>query len=474
MLVKSTISLSISNIIFVLSGYFLNVWLARYLGPYEYGIYGLLISLIGLINVIQLQGIPQALTKLLSSSSKDNSSYLFSSWILQTSLSFIIVVIWILLTFTFFDHLFEPELKNMVLLSSMIFPIFGFFALICGYYNGIHDFKKLSIINSIFSVAKFIAVIIFSYFAHLPGVIIGLVITPISALLFGFKMPKKTSHNIPYRKIIALSIPLVLFSLLLSAQQTIDVILLKYFLKDNVSVGYYTSSQNIAKIPFFVLSSISVVLYPNIAKNISQNLHQNSRDLIHKSLRTIISVLIPASILAYSFSKSIVELIFSKTYLPAANSLAILVTAFSFLTVFNLFAIILNGSNNTGKSVFITILGIIVTSISCTLFIPRYGLEGAAVSTAVGALCAMTVSGFYVYKTFKALINPMRLLKLFAAAIITYLISQYMPQIPILIPVYSILLLLLYFTILIFLKEITKKELIILRNYTNFNRFKSR
>lgn len=48
----------ISQTVFILSGYIINFWLAGYLGPENYGIYGVIISLITIVEPIPTSGFP--------------------------------------------------------------------------------------------------------------------------------------------------------------------------------------------------------------------------------------------------------------------------------------------------------------------------------------------------------------------------------------------------------------------------------
>src|ERR1700760_1419286 len=60
------IYLTLSGLAFLLSGYATNVWLGRRLGPHDYGRYGVIITLISSVNVMQVAGLPQALSRFVS------------------------------------------------------------------------------------------------------------------------------------------------------------------------------------------------------------------------------------------------------------------------------------------------------------------------------------------------------------------------------------------------------------------------
>jgi len=58
-----TIYLMLAQVAFVASGYAIHIGLARLLGPSDYGIYAVVISLMTMVNLILTTGIPQAVSK---------------------------------------------------------------------------------------------------------------------------------------------------------------------------------------------------------------------------------------------------------------------------------------------------------------------------------------------------------------------------------------------------------------------------
>jgi O-antigen/teichoic acid export membrane protein len=60
---RGTIYLMAAQAAFVASGYAIHISLGRLLGPSEYGIYAVVISLMTMVNLILTTGIPQAVAK---------------------------------------------------------------------------------------------------------------------------------------------------------------------------------------------------------------------------------------------------------------------------------------------------------------------------------------------------------------------------------------------------------------------------
>ncbi len=455
---KGAFYLSISSIFILISGYASNIWLGRNLGPEAYGIYGVVISLTVFVNTLQISGITQAASKFVSEGKSDPNSILKTALLLQTVLTLVLTSIFFVFAEFIASLLGDLSLVPFIKLSSFIFPLYGFYALFSDYYNGLHYFREQAIMNILYSLFKAIAIIVLAYLFHIQGAIIGFIIAPFIALVIGFRVPTTKSNMFPPMRLIKYALPLVGFALLLMTLQSMDLFLIKVLSSKSEDPGFYTANQNIARIPFFALNAFSVVIFPSISMNESMKLHEQSRKLIHSSLRMIMLVLIPITFLISATSGQILELLFSKLYLPAASSLSILIFATAFLTLLFVMSNILNGAGEVKKSFWTVAFGVIITILLCFFMIPKYGLIGAALSTTVGSLVAMTLATCFVYRIFHALVSIMSITKIAFASLIVSLISYFMKLPLILMPFEYLFLFGIYLLLLKFMGEISVND----------------
>lgn len=229
-LAKGTFYITISALFFVLSGYLINIWLGRTLGPESYGIYGVVIALLTAINLFQTSGLPQATSKFISSQPEKEDEILKSSLKLQVLSTLTITFLYFLFADMIARLLNDGNLASYIRLSSLVIPFYGIYALYYGYYNGVHQFKKQALISAVYAIAKLFLVIGLGYFFYLYGVIFGFILAPIIALCFGLRLPQKTNTHFSYKKLIYFSLPLIGFSLFSILEQSIDLFLSKLFL----------------------------------------------------------------------------------------------------------------------------------------------------------------------------------------------------------------------------------------------------
>lgn len=450
--------LSISSSLFLISGYIINIWLGRYLGPMSYGVYGIVISLMSIINLVQTTGLPQSLSKYLAENEEKFEEILKSGLILQIVSTFIITIFYFIFSGLIASILKDSSLTPYLQLSAFIFPFYGIYSIYTGYYNGLHNFKRQAVIGIIYSVAKTFFVISLALIFGIKGAISGFIIAPLFAILTGLKLPKLSASIFPYKKLILFSLPILGFAFLATLLQSMDLYFIKALLASDADPGYYTANQNISRIPYFALSAFALVLFPSISRGAAEKNIIKIRSLIHKSLRIILILLIPGTLLISVTSAQIINLLYSKVYLPAAPSLSVLIFGIGFLTVFTVLANILNGAGEPKKSLWIAGLGVVITAFSCLFMVPKYGLVGAALSTTLGSFVAMVIATYFVYKRFQALVPIKSVIKILFSSFVIYFMAK-MITIPILLlPILYVFLFAVYIGILIILKEITFED----------------
>src|SRR5258706_13148903 len=82
-LAHGAIYLTFSSVIFLISGYVINIWLGRYLGAEIFGIFGIIISLVTVINLTQTAGLPQAVSKYIASHAEKTEAIYKAGFFLQ-------------------------------------------------------------------------------------------------------------------------------------------------------------------------------------------------------------------------------------------------------------------------------------------------------------------------------------------------------------------------------------------------------
>ncbi|MBD3228450.1 MAG: oligosaccharide flippase family protein, partial [Candidatus Lokiarchaeota archaeon] len=165
----------IAAFIFSLSGYIIHIGLGRYFGPEEYGIIGVIISILTIINLIFTSGITPGVSKYLSENKKWSKNLITKSIYIQLILSIFITIILIILAPLISKYLNDMTFTYYIRLAALTIPFYAFFALYHrGFLNGYRMFKEQAITRISFSITKVTVVFLFVFLCFgIESVIFG-------------------------------------------------------------------------------------------------------------------------------------------------------------------------------------------------------------------------------------------------------------------------------------------------------------
>ena len=422
-----TIYLMIAQAAFIASGYAIHIGLARLLGPSEYGIYAVVISLMTMVNLILTTGIPQAVSKYVAHDDGGAEEIKKTALKMQLVFSLAIFSVYFLLAGRIALLLNDVSLTPFLRASSFIVPGYAVYSILVGYLNGMREYKKQAITAvsySIFKTTFILAMVLVGY--AVMGAVVGFVFAPIAGLAvaiyftrrgkIGKQSPILTNSKVPpiheivedtlnrtlsitVKHIMDFAVPIALFSVATNLIMSIDLFFVKAYLT-NYETGIYSAASMIARVPFFLIGGLYGALFPAISNSTASNNIEKTRKYISQSLKYSLMAMVPAVLIISYFSDELITLVYSGEYAGGAEVLSILIFALGFYSLFFLFTTILNGSGRPKDSL---ILGVAVLGLDVVLnflLVPGYGMIGAAAATAGACLVGFVVAGYYIESKF--------------------------------------------------------------------------
>lgn len=179
---------------------------------------------------------------------------------------------------------------------------------------------------------------------------------------------------------------LLVFSLLVaqSIMANLDITMLGLLVNDK-AVGLYSMSVNMYVTIERVISSIAIVLLPQMAMLYQESDYEKISDLLKKVWNFIYAFSIPFVVGLIFLSKEILGCICGEEFIPAATSLSILAVAMFINLLGGSFwgNIVLLPSGREGQFMVACIVSAICNAISNYFCIPAWGINGAAVTTTI-------------------------------------------------------------------------------------------
>ncbi len=357
----------------------LFVFLARYLGPSEFGILNYLLALVFLFTSLSSLGINPVLINILIKDKKNiNNNLLINSYILRFCAS--LFGYFIFISFIIFLHNKNIYLNYALIIGFTI--VIKSYEVLFSYFESKSLSKYIVISQSlsllIISVLIFILInlnfsIRYIYYCFLIDSII------IFSLInfFYFRNVKKFTFSINLKiiqKTLNKSFPVLLSIISIVIYMRIDQIMINLLLSEN-DVGIYSVSVRIVEMFHFIPKIIMVSYLPVllISKKYNNELIKINSLLLKISLIIIFFILISG--------KFISLILFGQMYLESVLTTTIL----SFSLIFVFFGVINEHwyiKKNLQKYYALNVfLGAITNVILNYFLIPVYGISGAAYST---------------------------------------------------------------------------------------------
>jgi len=429
MLGRATFLLMASQGFFLISGYAVNVGLARILGREEFGVFGVVMSFLLVVQLFVITGIPIALQKFVAENLQSSRQIMRQTlpWHLIYSVG-VFVVLWF--SSPGIARLLRDEALGFYLQMASIDIIFyGLYKYFLSMQNGLHQFGKQTATSIAYALSKVAAIFTFVLMGYgVMGGVIGNMLGSIGGLLIGaslLRFPEETAEleEIPFFKFAFTN---VFYFVGLQLLFSIDIWFVKYHLSE-VVVGEYVSASSVAKIPYFLSLAVSSALLPSISRATKLGNEARVREIVRTIMRYWLMLLLALTVVVSSTANSLIVMFFGMNYVnggPVLSALFAAIALLTFAAVMNTVLISRNGLPDCLKVVGALIVIHIFTN---AWLVPKYGGIGAAYSTLCTAAVASVLSGYFLMRELQVVVPMVSALKMVAAGALVFSIATFLP-----------------------------------------------
>ncbi len=377
----------------LLVGFFVSIWIIRYLGPENFGVLSYIQSIVAIAGVFVSLGLESIVLREIIKNTQ-NRSIIFSTSIILRFFASLVTIL-----FIYFIQYFVNDNKYLLLFLLSLSLVFesasilrvSFQEQVQSKYEVYSNFISLtlgSIIKVVlllgqYELIYFIWAIVFEKFIY-------------ALFLIYFYKRKEKKINLFFDKnqakyLLQNSWPLILSTLSYIVYTRTDQIMIEHFL-GSYEVGIYSAAVRLYEIPFIITTIISGTVTPLLYKKYNENKEEFfALTLKILSFTTLFAYVIVASY--YFFGEDIILFLFGKEYLQSYNILIIL----AFITIIMLNSFLRSGyivaMNKQKILLYVNIIMIVLNIILNILFFNLFGFIGIAWAT----LVTRGVSFFYFY-----------------------------------------------------------------------------
>ena len=199
-----------------------------------------------------------------------------------------------------------------------------------------------------------------------------------------------------YKSIFSKSYPMAVSALSFFLMQSVDILLLtKYSTFEEVA--YYGIAVKLSTITSLALLSVNIIIAPKIAEMFTNGENNKLKTLLQNSNRLILSLSVPVIAVLAIFSEWILSL-FGQDYVQAQQAFLILLFGQLFSSLCGPLGVYMNMTGKQKKLQRLLIFGLFLNVILNIVSIPKYGMVGAAASTALSVIVWKVLAVIITYR----------------------------------------------------------------------------
>ncbi|MDE5757496.1 MAG: oligosaccharide flippase family protein, partial [Allobaculum sp.] len=374
------------------------------------------------------------------------------------------ICVWILAKYV--PQIHQQASLFYILSLSIIFTGIG----VNWFYQGIEDFKYITIraiiIRTLSAVALFIFVkdssdlLIYGYI--LVGSTVGNNFINFIHLRKHISFQSLNLKNLRIYRHLKPALHIFILNLIISLYVQLNSVMLG-FLSNEEAVGYFTAGTKISHIGLAVIGSIATVMLPRCSHLLKIGKVIEFNSMINKSLNLTLALAIPMTIGLMILATPITIIFCGNEYYDAIPVLLLNAPVVIFISLTNLMGIqILYPKDKINIVIWSVSGGAVINIILNYILIPPYEATGAAISTLIAEFTVLLIQIFYGRKYFPfkivKILNPTYIVGSLIMGIVTFcsiigintLITKLLVGVSVGIIVYS--------TYLIFIKDPLMKE----------------
>jgi PST family polysaccharide transporter len=379
--------LFLDKIIRIFGGLFIGIWVARYLGPSDFGVLSYGIAFIAFFSFLSTLGLNSIVVREITKKEDLTNKLLGTTFFLKlfgSMLAFIFGSLIILYL--------KPDNPNVhyivvLLLLGYIFQSFDnidyfFQAKVIGKYTTIAR-SSAFIVSNILKIYFIMYEYSVVYFA--VATMIDFLLASIFLVLIyqkqGFKLSDWKFDIVIAKKLLKDSWPLMLSAFFITIYMKVDQVMIESFL-DMESVGLYSVAVRLSEAWYFIPTIMVSTVMPYFVK-----LRETNREFYLYRLKQINTSMFWMSVVVglfiTFFGKQIIVLLFTDVYQDAYLALSLNIWAGVFISIGLASSLWMISENLQIYRLIGTMIGVILNILANYILIPLYGISGAAIATLV-------------------------------------------------------------------------------------------
>lgn len=360
------------------------IFLVRYLGASNFGIYSFVFAYLGFFIIIADLGIDRVLIREISRDRAKADRFIGNAIIMKIILSVFALALACLII-SFLHYPFSTKLFTYVASLSFLLSFKSLYALIFQ----VNLRMEYPILVSIFS--SLLGLALFLYLIFLKASLLWFIIAMIINILPGTFLIRHLSRRFVrprfkidfgiWKYLLKESWPLALIAVFVMIYHRIDQLML-FQMKGAQAVGFYSAAVRLPEALIMFPSAFMISVFPLMSRYFKTSGKSLTR-IYTLSFKYMLMLIIPIAMGTTLLSRPMISLIYGERFLPSAPALSILIWSEIFVFYGLIHYEILISTDKQRIYFLFSLTGAIVNVILNLILIPRYGIVGASIATLI-------------------------------------------------------------------------------------------
>lgn len=389
---KNSLWMLVEYVLRMFSAVFVGIYIARYLGPSQFGVLSYALAIVAFFIAISRIGLDSILVRDLVNHPDQRQTYMGTAFGLMLAAALVSATL-LIVSVIFFEDDTQTQICILIISVSLLFQMFsvvdyGFQAQVQAKYSAIAKSFALAVGGGVKVYLVFIEADVLAFAA---SYVVDHAVT--ACFLLMMHVAKKQQCFIfnfdaaLVRSLLKSSWPMALAAGASMLYMRVDQVMIKVMLGTN-QLGLYAAATKVYEGWIVVPYVISVSVLPAIVK-----LKSSSQEVYEKNIARLFALVFWPSVavagLSTLYGDLIIKYTFGEAYTGSTTTLKIVMWTAAFTALGSVTTRFLTAEGLEKKIAFRVFVALTLNVVLNFILIPIYGIEGAAVSTLICVVVSM-------------------------------------------------------------------------------------
>lgn len=378
---------------------------ARYLPAEAFGAFVLVQVVASFLTQVSSFGLDLSIAKFITSTEDERHKRKLINTAIHFRLFTILVVsLLTLIARPVLPTLFGSSLlPNLAIFVPLLFLLESSSGLLKSVLQGFFLFKRIGISDFMASLFNFLLIVVFllSLDRGAMGLVYARVISlSLSCAFLYFSTPIKKQLEFHFnilKEVLAFGFPLQINDILSFIFSRIDTLIIGALLGP-ADIAYYEIARKIPDSLAHLYEAFRSVYFPFMSRLFALGERKKAAQMLNHSTRLISFVSILGALIVLVFGNDVISLLFSEKYLPSVPAFVLLMIALNVSLIGNVLGTSLVAVGDSNKPAIINAAHTAVSLASNLIFIPIFGIVGAALARLAGTSAANPLNVLFLQR----------------------------------------------------------------------------